>query len=582
MEKKIQLIFIISVLFAIVGNAVMAENTECSGTDKVAVQGSFTLGYNYSFTTNTKGDVTFTCELLDSKSGLIAYAWTYNPSFVEVGMSVVSGQKYSKIFTGQQNGTTFKVACKFAYAGGMAVTQTFSYTVGSNCGIIPGAPTLTVTAPATSLTSTTAVSGGTITAAGTSSVTARGVCWSTEPKPTVELFTKTADGIGTGTFTSNISGLIPGVKYYVRAYATNTAGTNYGPEITFVAPDTEIPANFTATTGTPLSTSIPFYLNAADNSGSVVYTISYGNPAIVLTVNGISGTEINYLVENLSPGTNYSFTIKGKDATGNSAANSPINITATTKPGVTSAPIPTKDRNTVVSIFSDTYSSIGGTLFNPLGAQNTVVSMPQVSGNTTLKYSYFDTEETELGSDLDFIALGATNIHFDAWSEDETTLKFYLQNRNPLSESGYELPVVIKEEWNSYDIPIEDFTSQSGFTPNSIYKLRIEGSGNSGETLKTLYIDNIFLWGLPTAIHPIEADNRILCYPNPVNEKLFIVAKSEIRQIVIRNLLGQTVENIMGNEFERTIDFSNLNAGNYFITIKLDDGQFITKKIYKM
>ncbi len=487
-----QILFIFTVLFAILGNVVMAENTECSGTSNVAVQGLFTSGYNYSFTTNTEGDVTFTCELLDTKSGLVAYAWTYNPSFVEVGMSVVSGQKYSKTFIGQQNGTTFKVACKFAYAGGMAVTETFSYTVGSNCGIIPGAPTLTATALATSLTSTSAVSGGTITVAGTSSVTARGVCWSTEPKPTVELLTKTVDGTGIGTFTSNISGLIPGVKYYVRAYATNNEGTNYGSEITLVAPDTEMPTNFTASSGNPLSTSIPFYLNATDNSGSVVYTISYGYPVTVLTVNGISGTEINSLVENLSPGTNYSFKIKAKDATGNSAANSPINITVTTKPGVTSAPIPTKDINTVVSIFSDTYNSIGGTLFNPLGAQNTVVSMPQISGNTTLKYSYFDSEETELGSDLDFISIGASNIHFDVWSENETSLKFYLTNRNPLSESGYEVPVVIKEEWNSYDIPIEEFTSQSEFTPNSIYKFRIEGSGNNGEALKTVYIDNIF------------------------------------------------------------------------------------------
>lgn len=496
-------------------------------------------------------------------------------------MSVVSGQKYSKTFIGQQNGTTFKVACKFAYAGGMAVTETFSYTVGSNCGIIPGAPTLTATALATSLTSTSAVSGGTITVAGTSSVTARGVCWSTEPKPTVELLTKTVDGTGIGTFTSNISGLIPGVKYYVRAYATNNEGTNYGSEITLVAPDTEMPTNFTASSGNPLSTSIPFYLNATDNSGSVVYTISYGYPVTVLTVNGISGTEINSLVENLSPGTNYSFKIKAKDATGNSAANSPINITVTTKPGVTSAPIPTKDINTVVSIFSDTYNSIGGTLFNPLGAQNTVVSMPQISGNTTLKYSYFDSEETELGSDLDFISIGASNIHFDVWSENETSLKFYLTNRNPLSESGYEVPVVIKEEWNSYDIPIEEFTSQSEFTPNSIYKFRIEGSGNNGEALKTVYIDNIFLWGLPTSIYPVR-DNNILCYPNPVKAKLFVISKSEISQIVIRNLLGQTVESVTGNEFERSIDLRNLSVGNYFITIRLVDGQLFTKKIYKL
>lgn len=39
-----QILFIFTVLFAILGNVVMAENTECSGTSNVAVQGSFTSG----------------------------------------------------------------------------------------------------------------------------------------------------------------------------------------------------------------------------------------------------------------------------------------------------------------------------------------------------------------------------------------------------------------------------------------------------------------------------------------------------------------------------------------------------------
>lgn len=583
MKKNIKSILVIAIL-VICGNSTFAENTECKGTSTVAApgQGSFTLGYNYTFTTNNNGDVTFICELLDTKSGVNAYAWTYNPSFSEISMQLVSGQKYSKTFTGQLNGATFKVACKFAYAGGMAVTQTFTYTVGSNCGIIPGAPTLTVTAPATSLTSISAISGGTITVAGTSSVTARGICWSTETKPTVELSTKTTDGAGIGTFTSNITGLIPGLKYYVRAYATNTAGTNYGPEISFTAPDTEIPTLFTATSGTPLSTSIPLFLNATDNSGSVTYTISYGTTPTIVKVSGTSGTETSYLIEGLSPGTDYSFSIIAKDLTGNPAANSPIIVAATTRPGVTSAPIPVIDRNGVISIFSDTYNSIGGTLFNPLGAQNTMVSMIQVSNNPTLKYSYFDYAETELGDELDITKLGMTNLHFDAWSEDETLLKISLINRDPYSENVYTVPIFLKETWNTYDILLREFKNHSEFTSNSIFLLKIEGSGSSGSGLKTVYIDNLFFWGSPTALHFIPEEIGINCYPNPVKDKITIKAKSKINQIVVQNLFGQTIGTTVVNDFEKSIDFNALPSGNYFITIKLSDGQSTTRKIIKM
>lgn len=40
-------------------------------------------------------------------------------------------------------------------------------------------------------------------------------------------------GSGTGTFTANLTALQPGISYYVRAFATNGAGTGYGSTLTF-------------------------------------------------------------------------------------------------------------------------------------------------------------------------------------------------------------------------------------------------------------------------------------------------------------------------------------------------------------
>lgn len=93
-------------------------------------------------------------------------------------------------------------------------------------------PVLTTTA-ISSVTSTTAVSGGNITSDGGSAVTARGVCYSMSTSPTIS-GDKTVNGTGTGSYTSNIAHLSPATTYYVRAYATNSAGTAYGNERSFM------------------------------------------------------------------------------------------------------------------------------------------------------------------------------------------------------------------------------------------------------------------------------------------------------------------------------------------------------------
>ena len=89
------------------------------------------------------------------------------------------------------------------------------------------------TANVTSITTKTAVCGGKVTSEGNLDVTARGVCWSTSPNPTIE-DNKTTDGTGTGSFISIIIGLTANTTYYVRAYATNSKGTAYGEEKSFM------------------------------------------------------------------------------------------------------------------------------------------------------------------------------------------------------------------------------------------------------------------------------------------------------------------------------------------------------------
>lgn len=96
---------------------------------------------------------------------------------------------------------------------------------------LPVAPFLT-TADITEITGNSASGGGNVTGTGGATVTARGICFSTNQNPTIA-DSKTVDGDGTGEFVSALAGLMGNTVYYVRAYATNSAGTGYGPEVSF-------------------------------------------------------------------------------------------------------------------------------------------------------------------------------------------------------------------------------------------------------------------------------------------------------------------------------------------------------------
>ena len=91
-----------------------------------------------------------------------------------------------------------------------------------------------------------------VTSDGGDSVTARGVCWSISPDPTLA-DDHTSNGSGTGIFMSYIAGLTANTLYYVRSYATNSVGTAYGNEITFTTLEDPVLPTVTTDTATNIT-----------------------------------------------------------------------------------------------------------------------------------------------------------------------------------------------------------------------------------------------------------------------------------------------------------------------------------------
>jgi uncharacterized protein (TIGR02145 family) len=119
----------------------------------------------------------------------------------------------------QSNGTVLQIP--------LNTIDSITYTISN-----PGNLATLTTLPIGNITSTSAISGGNITNSGGTPITQRGIVWSTSPNPTTAN-NYTSNGSGAGSFTSNLTSLSASITYYFRAYATNSAGTAYGNEVSF-------------------------------------------------------------------------------------------------------------------------------------------------------------------------------------------------------------------------------------------------------------------------------------------------------------------------------------------------------------
>ena len=138
------------------------------------------------------------------------------------------------------------------------------------------------TNPITSVTNTSAVSGGS-NISGSGTIISRGICRNTSPSPNINntvLYANPANS--TANFISTITGLTPGTTYYVRAFITDSSGTYYGNQQSFITQNIITTAassitatsaisggTFTGVSGTIISLGVCWVLNSDPNDPDI-------------------------------------------------------------------------------------------------------------------------------------------------------------------------------------------------------------------------------------------------------------------------------------------------------------------------
>ncbi|MFB0937926.1 MAG: hypothetical protein QMB29_03205 [Urechidicola sp.] len=171
-------------------------------------------------------------------------------------------------------------------------------------------------------------------------------------------------------------------------------------------------------------------------------------------------------------------------------------VTAILAP-LTSAGTPqSRDEADVTSIFSDAYTDITGVEYNPNWGQQTIYTDFNLNGDAMIQYSNLNYQGIDFSGNVQD-ASSMETLHIDVWTTDATSLDIF-----PISSTSAEFFVtkdLVADEWNSFDIPITEFTDQ-GLVVSDLKQFKFEGSG-------TVFIDNLYFYRPASEYAPLLSDD---------------------------------------------------------------------------
>jgi len=189
-----------------------------------------------------------------------------------------------------------------------------------------------------------------------------------------------------------------------------------------------------------------------------------------------------------------------------------FDVTAILQP-IASAPAPTANAADVISIFSDAYTNVAGTDYFPdwgQGGQGSSWAMFDLNGDSMLQYINLSYQGIQFGSSVDATSL--EYLHIDVWTPDVTGIDIYPIDGNGAAEKFVHKDLVANE-WNSFNIPLTDFTDQGLPLDNLIQFKFVASNWAAG----TVFLDNIYFYNsTPTA--PATAA------PTPINNPSDVIS----------------------------------------------------------
>jgi hypothetical protein len=161
-----------------------------------------------------------------------------------------------------------------------------------------------------------------------------------------------------------------------------------------------------------------------------------------------------------------------------------------TEPTVAAPTPPSRDAANVLSVFSDAYVNIDISELNPDWGQSTEVTTEDIAGNQTLKYANFNYQGMQFAGMEN--ASGMEFLHIDMWTADATDVQVTpINNSGSPAEALVGMTPINAGQWNSYDIPLSEFTN-SGMTLNELIQMKFDGQ--AGVTPSNIWVDNIYFY----------------------------------------------------------------------------------------
>ncbi len=165
-------------------------------------------------------------------------------------------------------------------------------------------------------------------------------------------------------------------------------------------------------------------------------------------------------------------------------------VTEILAPVASASTPPTRNSTDVISIFSDAYDDIMGTDFNPNWGQATIYTPFDLAGDAMLQYSNLNYQGIQIGASVD--ASSMEFLHIDIWTSDATSIDIFpLPDGVVPADERFVTKALVPGEWNSFDIPMTDFTDQ-GLPVNDLRQFKFVGSG-------TVFIDNLYFHKAPSS-----------------------------------------------------------------------------------